>query len=116
MKEQLISFKTAKLAKEKLFDWNCFYKFVDGSEIEVNNESFSFNWNSFSNKISTPTQSLLQKWLREEKGIIIEIQYKGKEYIWIVHKELEQPVEVILYDTYEEALEEGLLEGLKLIK
>lgn len=69
-----------------------------------------------------PTQSDLQKWLREKHNIHIEICYNDQigYRVWIksfsdnilsVKKE-----DNIFFNTYEEALEQGLLEGLKLIK
>ena len=91
MKEQLVLFETAKLAKEKGFDVTCYAKYetwrdelkkchVDCpenaiAEYEVaDNDSYSRygNYileeykNTYSkNYITAPTQSLLQKWLRE---------------------------------------------------
>ena len=104
MKEQLISFKTAKLAKEK----GCELKGViyeDGG-------------------VSLCTQSLLQKWLREEHNLHIEV-CSGKGHYYVKHGGIEdmllQELEIlngkkIKFKTYEEALEKGLQEALKLIK
>jgi hypothetical protein len=80
---------------------------------------------------NVPTQSFLQKWLREVHGINIFMTFKpnikkwdfipyfmsmdGKEYIKYnseytkIHNERR-------FDTYEEALELGLQEALKLIE
>jgi hypothetical protein len=92
MEEQLISIETAMLAKEK--------------------------------GINASTQSLLQKWLREVHDIHFEIKpifdvtsirpyhitifknLSGKDFIYKI---------VGTKETYEEALEIGLQEGLKLI-
>ncbi len=117
MKEQLISFETAKLAKEKLFDWNCFYKFVNNSDVEVNNEINSFNWNAFSNKVSAPTQSLLQKWLRDKCDIRVYVYEHTDEHgvtmygsnIYGNRYEVISPYK----PSYENALEAGLKEALK---
>ena len=67
-----------------------------------------------------PTQSLLQKWLREEHNIHIEISreyIKGKiiGYDCIIDYE-EGIIDLETKSIYEEALEQGLLEALKLIK
>lgn len=69
---------------------------------------------------------LLQKWLREVHGLVVESKI-SKTYFWydwtITYKikELNRIVSVgdpyqKSHETYEQALEVGLLEGLKLIK
>ena len=128
MKEQLISFETAKLAKDKGFNedtelfFNSFYPkgtyningFTNYDEVTDKRDNFT----------SLPTQSLLQKWLREKHNkhiylfpldngkwgfennsisinldhIFINYMYEGKEY-----------------NSYEEALEVGLQEALNFI-
>ena len=67
-------------------------------------------------------QSVAQKWLRETKNLHIEISYMYGDY-WIYdiltiprHDLIglsDRPI--IRYNTYEEALEAGLQEALKLI-
>lgn len=73
MKDKLISFSTAKLAKEKGFNVKCdnHYGYCpnhgDGADwyFNVGEPGVKF--------ISVPTQSLLQKWLREVHSIHINI-------------------------------------------
>ena len=154
MKENIVSFQVAKLAKEKGFKFptNCFY-FEDGvfhqyilrdtygyygDEYSISIEDLFENWNdnfktskgektdrcfgchgsNYLETFSAPTQSLLQKWIREVHNILLYV-YPYKDYaanvndpfVWrssyTAHKE---------FNTYEEALEAGLLEALKLIK
>jgi hypothetical protein len=131
MKEQLITFQTAKLAKEKGFDEIVDYIYMTNHTTEVLFENINDLKHSDGNNpfVSAPTQSLLQKWLRDEHNIHIDIhaaqiawnnkcsylrsvfKIKGKhvsnEYVSYRVKEVK---------TYEEALEEGLQEALKLIK
>ena len=106
MKEQLISFETAKLAKEKGFNIKIYKNTIDY-------------------ELNPPTQSLLQKWLREVHKIHIEIEIAADEelvniipfiYQISIYKQKEGYFPRDFYNTYEEALEEGLLEALKLIK
>mgnify|MGYP003542497344 CR=1 FL=1 len=154
MEEQLISFETAKLAKEKGFNiLQHSYYFEDGEfkenslkgtngyygeEYEFNLSEFNENWNDkwltkktgdrcfgcskqkgYLETFSAPTQSLLQKWIREVHKIHIDITYDideeyGSDYIIIVKTKKE----MIILDnqwTYEEALEKGLYQALKLI-
>lgn len=94
MTEELVTLETAKLLKEKGM-------FTD---------------------IEFPTQSVAQKWLRETKNLHIEISYMYENYwtydiLTIPRHDLiglsDRPI--IRYNTYEEALEAGLQEALKLI-
>lgn len=126
MKETLISFETAKIAKEKGFDIPVLYG-VYGRKMKLTHDVNHklINWNAStkqqkqSQATSVPTQSLLQKWLREdhskelfvyknlEKGKYICYLYSGvKRYSGYTENE---------GDTYEQALEKGLTEALKLI-
>lgn len=73
-------------------------------------------------KYPAPTQSLLQKWLREKHKIILIIgyqyEYDSTPYsYWIYKEEQSLPINQWVDDleTYEEALEKGLQEALKLI-
>lgn len=159
MKEQLITFETAKLVKEKGFDvpTKMYYENSlteqvhdeDGKsgpfgwekdELNLQSGYFINNWkdSDLSNKswymCSAPTQSLLQKWLREVHKIHIEPQYS-----WLLDKDKKTRDDVVWWyyiypnyphgirsktfsseigepSTYEEALEIGLQEALKLIK
>ena len=160
MKEQLISFETAKLAKEK--DFNILqhsYYFEDGEfkenslkgtngyygeEYEFNLSEFNENWNDkwltkktgdrcfgcskqkgYLETFSAPTQSLLQRWLREVHNIHFEIKpiFDVKDNLKPYHisviknpsgKDFEYEI-VGSLDTYEEALEIGLYQALLLI-
>ena len=173
MKEQLISFETAKLAKEKgwipdylqvllkrsSYDVSRYYhgeKFVrfyqytpskqrwlDKGEttalevlepfeshvlIETQMTStdciiqYSYKESDelpYYDCYDAPTQSLLQKWLRESHGIHVTSisQYNTNRqfqhyYVTVNGK----PVDELEFNIYEEALEKGLQEALKLIK
>lgn len=109
MQEQLISFETAKLAKEKGFKENCTHLYNNEILEEKNCIGFVINIDGINNLITAPTQSLLQKWLRETHKIHVWCSYQEKGYfINIDTKELNG-----WYREYEEALENGLRMGLK---
>jgi len=134
MEEQLITFETAKLAKEKRFDWKCnkvytnhrgqnlrSTRYWEGIDGYVFNDSFYFGYDI----CTAPTQSLLQKWLREihKLNVIVNLTHGSKSvhyYPFIYDCNVHRPKEVDLYDvnnyvkTYEEALEKGLQEALKI--
>jgi len=107
MKDELITFDTAKLAKEKGFKFytDSYYSSITG-QIHTSSTS-SFN---LEHMLSRPTQSLLQKWLREIHKIFININSNENGHILTVGQFKEE------YNIYEKALEEGLQEALKLIK
>ena len=125
MKEELVSFETAKLAKEKGFNWICrlYYEDWDGGRDEpfepISADNYN-NINKWDKVISVPTQSLLQKWLREKQDLIVIINNNDSGFYW----EIKEDNYVVrdYYDSYfeeckyEDALEVGLQEALKLIK
>ena len=135
----IISFETAKLAKEKRFDIEVMTLYNENKEIKYHPLFNLYNWNQDNppiNQYSAPTQSLLQKWLREKHEIHVNPVanfYNKKKlmgYIYTIDKFIDNIHDGIYYDkeqihslgdvqmfeTYEQALEQGLLEGLKLIK
>jgi|AntRauTorckE6833_2_1112554.scaffolds.fasta_scaffold00137_24 hypothetical protein len=149
IKEQIVTFGTAKLAKKKGFiepDRDNHRAYSEDGEL-----GSIFDSNKPHN-ITAPTQALLQKWLRDEHGIDINAIAYGienrekslategtrkirgaiwpgkyiydKKYIWIIGEFdiddiLNGDLKVkkdIIFDTHEEAFEEGLQKALKTIK
>lgn len=125
MEEELISFDTAKLAKEAGFDVLCLNAYdrvgtptdyMDRSDIEEYYEM--------------PTQPLLQRWLREKHNLIVQATYN---HVSFCSCDIEPMIEVFRINIdegsctplrtnktnmsapYEEAIEFGLQEALKLI-
>jgi len=118
MKEQLISLKTAKLAKEKGFyipwlknHFNISENKQHGMEVE-GGELYEYTDN---NHVGLSAQSLLQKWLREKYNLHILVKpWTGD--IKVTINGITQHQSVKPFNSYEEALEKALYEGLKLIK
>ena len=137
MEDTRITFETAKLAKEKGFkipttvmykgneksyghnnEWGIDEKRLDGKFPYTNQQWYSI-----------PTQSFLQKWLREEHGIHIELLIDGwsdddcvtddflcyRCFIWQVGKPRPKHNEDLGAGEYEKMFEIGLQEALKLI-
>jgi hypothetical protein len=143
MKEQIISFKTAKLAKEIGFKLKTMYYYNSDNPLsdniklerrgwvsfdDIGNEHSSINeesglLNYYLEPINNaPTQSLLQKWLMERKKIyVIPVKQKGLGFHLQIRKiDSEGDYRMIYQKTnhlwsYEEALEEGLQKALKLL-
>lgn len=124
MKEELVSFKTALLAKEKGFNHlkaNCF---GDNMAYQIDSEKLLFANNASimnGGYVLAPTQSLLQKWLREKHNIFV-ISLPWRDHQTDNNDSYEFRPMIVgrktfdCYKKYEEALEKGLYEALKLIK
>lgn len=112
MTEELITLETAKLLKEKGFQQR---KYL----INVSTLHHCYKY------LSVPPQSVAQKWLRETKNLHIEIYRNACGYGYIIVKanngtwmedgDAKGPNDGGNWDTYEEALEAGIFEALKLI-
>lgn len=124
LKEQLISFETAKLAKNNGFDIEQRYYYDKGGE------TWSFHtWTEglpYPEASFAPTQALLQTWLRSNYPnlslhcIPNETDNEGWHYTFWNPKgnSLNPSNDWVLsdyYSSYEEALEAGLYEALKVI-
>ena len=125
MEEQLISFETAKLAKEKGFDWKFAGAYVNPEKWVLSRGGHINNYNKFVGSITAPTQSLLQKWLREKYKIHCLADCNASGWAWFIEKtngtsiasgDYEGPIpESGRWSNYEDALESGLKEALKII-
>lgn len=147
MQEEIIAFETAKLAKEVGFQNKTphklrrnYYNYLG----ELNGDCTAYikrfaneeDTSDFVN-VEAPTQSLLQRWLRDEHDINVVVRHSYKtldKYIvsyskWRDDKKFRTTYFIIPLDddgipngthqdftTYEGALERGLQEALKLIK
>ena len=118
LKEKLISFETAKLAKEKGFHISSRGEGM-GKRVFINGELVNTIFSS-KDHIHAPTQSLLQKWLREVHNVSIKIDdyytYSRVRFdynICELGSQEDNPVGV--FETYEEALEIGLYQALLLL-
>ena len=128
MKEELITFETAKLANEKGFDWRVNALYTNEYSKNDEYELITTLTVTKSNQIHAPTQSLLQRWLREVHSIHVNVDTGWADggflyecTIWnrAIEIQCKLSLNSILgtYElTYEEALEAGLLEALKLIE
>lgn len=114
-KEKLINFETAKLAKEKgfpqTFQFEYWVYFVEEQPEKVELYPSHVKFSISVEKYAAPTQSFLQKWVREEKKleIIPPINYFNLGYSCTPFK----PLNNKYFQTYEEALENELQIALK---
>ena len=144
MEDTLINFETAKLTKEKGFDEKVYREYDKSGYLRCTSKSADVVLGPYdellkSTEYPAPTQSLLQRWLREVHNCFIDIlphrDGNSKNKQWKSKKDVFWSVEVDYYGknfeinltnnadftqhfnkSYEEALEIGLQEALKLIK
>lgn len=128
MKEQPISFDTAKLAKEKGFEeGKAEYWLQDNTTISVIDDEYELKCLRVKDQnpdmvyqCKAPTQSLLQKWLREKHGVEVNafnlIHFSYCYQYYETGKSPESGKSKANFNKHEDALEEGLQEALKLIQ
>lgn len=122
MTEQIVTYEVALLAKEKGFDF-----YDTGGYYHINegySSGYAFCYSDVNEQtegcLLCPTQSILQKWLRDVHDIHVwcEKQHKDvpNKYGYRLGPDLEHSAFTYNDWSYEEALEEGLVEALNLIK
>jgi len=130
MEEKLIGFETAKLAKEKGFEHNRLFYNKDGEifhSIDADYMGMKITYENGKPIYPAPTQTLLQRWLREEHQIFVTVTedfYNTPGWYFNIfhgnypthHRITNTELEIPPLDLYESALELGLFEALKLIK
>ena len=142
MEDEIVSFETAMLLKEKGFNEPCSYYYEDDELYKLyhyqgDGTGFSRNSSPINDRLSceemqctAPTQSLAQKWLREVHHITFnanphsdndEIIYVVTIKVISIKKHIDFNVmmttsnKAIMFKTYEDAIEAGLKYCLKSI-
>jgi hypothetical protein len=117
-KEVRIQFETAKLAKEKGYRISNQYVFDESTGELLPRDPAYPGWHDYAivdGVCASPSQTILQKWMRENHKIFVWVEnYSETDYGFkILHKNKKHTMGS--YDKYEEALEQALQQGLKLI-
>ena len=142
MEEEIVSFETAMLLKEKGFNEPCSYYYEDdelyklgyyhgdGTGFSRNDAPINDRFLCEEMQCTAPTQSLAQKWLRETRNITFNANPHSNDgkIIYVVtikvissNKYIDFNVmmdtsnKAIMFDTYEDAIESGLRYCLKSI-
>jgi len=126
MSDKIITFQTAKLAKEKGFNVSTSKRYVYRG-IEHTEKSYIgvLTDTPLQCDILAPTQSFLQKWLRDVYKIDIEVMKVEEGYKSYAFKNHTQRVKLVcdfinerkgIHEDYEISLEEALIEGLNLVE
>ena len=122
IEEQYISFETAKFAKKKGFNIPVYTHYTkSGTVWKCEGKE---NFNDSADIFSRPTHQLLARWLREERHICVEVYCTSYGFIWYICKtdgtdtkssEYSGPNDGGAWDSYEDAMENGLQEALKML-
>lgn len=128
-----VSIEVAKLLKEKGFNEYCGAYYHLNWDEATEEECFEIAPNNdFRNKdngyrVGAPTLYEAQKWLRKQgdfivitprysnKYQIIEYEYRIIQYTDLIDKNRKGKLSPVVYESYEECFNEGILEALKLI-
>lgn len=120
--EEICTYEVCKLAKEKGFN-----EYVEAFYAEDCNTAHTQGpekWNEYKGKYAASTQSLLQRWLRENHGADVWVDTAAtmdtknqRCYYWHIAYDSDGSCIYILdsmlsHPTYEKALEEGLKEAM----
>jgi hypothetical protein len=129
--EEICTYEVCKLAKEKGFDGLC-YAAYDREGVLLPNDIPNPNMSLLLTDCIAPTQSVLQRWLREGEGIVVEViayptcsNNKKNCYWWSIKQnsdgicyQYEECSDTLYgfgfaFDTYELALEDALKYALE---
>ena len=120
--ECYVSPEIAKLLEQVGFDWKCKYAYIvtpegdmpTGEEGMLTDYVENVNW-----IVKAPTLDVAQRWLREVKGLIVQIDFLRHNKWWYLVLQgervetLENPR--VKFNTYEQAQEAGIKKALKII-
>jgi hypothetical protein len=115
MNEQIVTYKTAKLAKELGFNKDLTWCGLSYASYDEDGKM----WKNIYQGTDAPSQAYLQKWLREVYWMHIGVDYDRHGWSFFITNLKDDTGEVNWsndYPTYEEAMEAGLLRGLSEIE
>lgn len=132
MREQIVNLKVAKLANKAGFDWEVNHYYGDD---ELKSMPIYYNWNSKEEQKlwhiqlnSAASQSSLQKWFRKKHNMEVLVTCNASGWFWEINKAYPNnggtfiawsgdngPNDAGHWETYEEALDDGLEHALKLL-
>lgn len=137
IKEQFVSFETAKLLKEAGFDVPCrgvyvtdrtgYYEFREYDNKQTKDDLCWNTEDGFQYEYLAPTQALAERWLREVHRIVVDVTFipplfDGFNWQYFIGNMDDMAWEGDFepserkYATYEAAFEAGFQEAIKLIK
>ena len=120
--EDYVSYEVAKLLKEKEFNWNCITYYVDSEPDNVKYSMLFENNTTWEERCySAPTLQMALKWLREVHHLYVQVMLDswacgGHTGYYVVIQNttsdfemmLQDALDNVFYDSYEDAVEAAL--------
>ena len=108
--EDYVSFETAKLLKEKGFDWDCQYCYIDEDDSDKEQLEVPTGYEA---EIDAPTLQMAMKWLRDIHGLFIHIDVIREASCWLADiQDIKEDVNIYPveedFPNYEQACEAGI--------
>ena len=121
--EYYVSSEIAKLLEKAGFDWKCRKCYNKGVLFDMEPDEIRTQTPQHSSyDVLAPTLDVAQRWLREEKNLILLIDMapsycngKPMGYKFVIHVSCGNHIFGEWKDTYEEALEAGIKKALEII-
>lgn len=118
MDKDFVSFEVAKLLRENGFNEPCYSAYDLEGNVGYNNYEMCYN-TEYDWAFSRPTLYEAQKWLRESKNLNIMVDFDESILWWYSIRKCKYNCTLItgdrMFNSYEEALNTGILEALKMI-
>ena len=127
IEESYVSFDTAKMLKEAGFDVPTSTHYSNSGEVWKSSAPEDCNDDKSCNACSRPTQALAARWLREVHDTFVKVERVSGMFgttlcvywsydIFTASTACLESISTEHFDCYEEALEAGLQEAIKMIK
>ena len=127
IEESYVSFETARMLKDAGFDVPTSTHYSNSGEVWQSPTPVDYNDDKSCKACSRPTQALAARWLREVHHLNVyacfdDVCFDDGERKWFFMREntmindyTSVYCSIISYDSYEQALEAGLQEAIKLL-
>lgn len=115
LREDYVSFETAKLLKKKGFNGECdLFGRTDEPELIIREAAkIAYNQGIDDECVIIPTHQMAIKWLREKHKITISILFEGDRIYYEIHQNNKFVFGVDTPESYEEVCEEAIKRCLK---
>jgi hypothetical protein len=116
----IIKFETSILLSNKPYCGIPDYFYDNNGRLETKSIWYHADFHDDRSWFRAPSQDELQRWIRTNQGMHVEIYCNASGWGWIITKlngtTIREIRDDVFFETYEEALEVGLVQALNLIE